>query len=201
VKYYRMKNPHWDGKNPAYQWRIAVTIEEGGVEKFITLRTTNGQRHVETVPVADCTLVPAKYQLDKDEFHLLRKYIDCLSVDRLEKVTEEQIKAEETIDMNSGFDWLYEDRKESLRLDPTTGKSSKPSPQFTTLSSPGNPFGSPKANIFGSGTGIGTVGSHTARLGVHAGPDESIEFDSNGNAEPTEEPLIVTKTQHPPWRE
>lgn len=195
MKYYRMKNPNWDGKNPTYEWRIAVTIEENGVEKFITLVTTNGQRHVETMPVSDCVIVPARYQLDRGEFHMLRNYINCLGVANMEEVTEEQVKAEETIDINSGFDWLYEDRKESLRLNSGKGKSNNSSANSNSGSpnsgnvSNGNPFSVSKSNIFGTGRDLGTFTSRTPTLGAPIGNAKSLGYTADGNIKPAQEIL------------
>lgn len=195
MKYYRMKNPNWDGKNPNYEWRIAVTIQENGVEKFITLVTTNGQRHVETMPVDDCVIVPARYQLDKGEFHMLRNYINCLGVATMEEVTEEQVKAEETIDINSGFDWLYEDRKESLRLDAAKGKSNHGSANSNSGSASGrnvgngNPFAVPKSNIFGTGRDLGTFTSRTPTLGTPIGNPKSFGYTADGDIKSAQEIL------------
>lgn len=195
MKYYRMKNPNWDGKNPQYEWRIAVTIQENGVEKFITLVTTNGQRHVETMPVTDCVIVPARYQLDRGEFHMLRNYINCLGVATMEEVTEEQVKAEETIDINSGFDWLYEDRKESLRLNPKgTSNHSKSNSNSGSPSSGyvgnGNPFNVSKSNIFGTGRDLGTFTSRTPTLGPPLGDGKSLGYTADGDVKTAEEIML-----------
>lgn len=188
MKYYRMKNPNWDGHRPQHQWRIAVTIEQGGEEHFVTLEAKNGQRHVETQPVKDTVMVPAKFQLDSNEFHLVRRYIECLGVDAMEEVTEEQVKAEETIDMNSGFNWLSEDRKESLRHDKESGGSANSSPNSSN-GSHGNSFSLPKSNIFGTGRDIGTFTSRTPTLGPPIGQGKSLGYDSNGNIKSAEEIL------------
>lgn len=190
MKYYRMKNPNWDAKNPNYQWRIAVTIEEDGVEKFITLVTTNGQRHVETTPVNECVIVPARYQLDKSEFHILRNYVNCLGVANMQEVTEEQVKTEEAINMNSGFDWLYEDRKESLRLDLATGKSSNSGSPSSGNGGFGNPFKNTPANIFGIGKDVGTFTSRTPTIGPPLGDKKSIGYHSDGSIKSAEEIML-----------
>ena len=197
MKYYRLKNPNWDGQSPTGQWRIAVTAEHEGEEKFVRLASDAGRFYIKTHPVQGCIAVPSRFQLDSKEFHKLRRYIECLNVQAMEEVTEAQIKAEETIDMNSGFDWLHEDRKESLRPGTNTGNNTSPSNTTVITNSP---FNDPNHNLFGARKDVGTLTSRTPTLSTPIGHPKFIGFASVGDDKATDEPLIEIKTQHLSWR-
>lgn len=159
MKYYRVRNPNWDGRNPEYQYRLVVVIEKNGEDHFATLRSENGNRVLTTEPVKNHMMVPAKFHLDSEGFHILREYYNCLSISAMEEVTEEQAKAEESININSGFGWLAHDHKESARQarinsgSATSRLSSNPSRHTITP----NPFTISKGNIFGVGKDVGEL--------------------------------------------
>lgn len=100
LEYHRIKNP----LSGEYQLFMTGIVENK--VSYLRVDFSNGTPIVKAYPCKDNAFVPPQVLMNAREFHRTRHYLEGHYIENSETITKEQAKAEETIGIDSGFNFL-----------------------------------------------------------------------------------------------
>lgn len=100
LEYHRIRNPLSE------EYQLFMTGVVDNKVSYLRVDFNNGTPVIKVYPCKDNSFIPAHALMNPKEFHRTRHYLEGHYLENSETITEEQAKAEETIGIDSGFNFL-----------------------------------------------------------------------------------------------